>query len=65
MDSYSFDRTFTVHTVSAASGSVIPNQPCAVFTSGAVPDYETWFVQFEAAPQPDSKTTATDNGLKP
>ncbi len=51
LNGHSFDRTSTIHTVSAASGSVIPSRPCAIFTSGAVPDYETWFVQFDAAPQ--------------
>ncbi len=44
--------TFFLHGITAASGSVMPEVPTAVFSAGPHPNYQLWFVQFHTQSMP-------------
>ena len=39
-------KPFFLYGITPASGSVMPREPCAVFSSGTLPNSELWFVRF-------------------
>ena len=41
--------TFFLHGINPASGSVMPEGPCAVFSSGPHPHYQTWMIEFHTS----------------
>jgi len=45
-DRYGLQSTFFLYGIAPASGSLLPPVSCAVFSSGAHPQLEQWFVQF-------------------
>lgn len=46
-EEFGLKNTFFLYGITPASGSLIPGQPCAVFSSGTLPNTELWFVRFE------------------
>ena len=48
-DEYGLRNTFFLHGITPASGSLLPGEPCAVFSSGAHPNLELWFVRFHTS----------------
>ena len=49
--------TFFLHGITAASGSVMPEVPTAVFSAGPHPNYQLWFVQFQTQSMPTAVFT--------
>lgn len=46
-EGFGLRNSFFLYGITPASGSLIPGEPCAVFSSGTLPDTELWFVRFE------------------
>ncbi len=46
---YGLRNTFFLYGITPASGSLIPDEPCAVFSSGVNPNLELWFVRFHTS----------------
>ncbi len=46
-EEFGLKNAFFLYGITPASGSLIPGQPCAVFSSGTLPNTELWFVRFE------------------
>ena len=49
-DRYGLQSTFFLHGITPNSGSLLPTVPCAVFSSGAHPQLDQWFVRFDTGP---------------
>ena len=49
-DGHGLQSLWFLYGISPASGSVLPDGPCAVFSSGPHPNLELWFVRFRTAP---------------
>jgi hypothetical protein len=49
-DRYDLQSTFFLHGITPNSGSLLPTVPCAVFSSGAHPQLDQWFVRFGTGP---------------
>ena len=54
--SYGLQSTFFLYGITPTSGSLLPDEPCAVFSSGAHPNLELWFVRFQTAAAPTAVT---------
>lgn len=46
---YGLRDTFFLYGISPASGSLIPDEPCAVFSSGTLPEIGLWFIRFRTS----------------
>lgn len=46
---YGLRNTFFLYGITPASGSLIPNEPCAVFSSGTLPEIDLWFIRFRTS----------------
>ena len=44
---FGLTSSFFLYGITPASGSLIPGEPCAVFSSGTLPKSELWFVRFD------------------
>ncbi|MCY3736010.1 MAG: T9SS type A sorting domain-containing protein [Gemmatimonadaceae bacterium] len=49
-DGHGLQSLWFLYGISPTSGSVLPDGPCAVFSSGPHPNLELWFVRFRTAP---------------
>ena len=49
-DGHGLLNTWFLYGMSPASGTLRPEEPCAVFSSGLHPNLELWFVRFRTAP---------------
>lgn len=49
-DGYGLQSLWFLYGISPASGSLLPDGPCAVFSSGPHPNLELWFARFRTAP---------------
>ncbi len=48
-EGYGLRNTFFLYGITLASGSLLPDEPCAVFSSGINPNLELWFVRFHTS----------------
>ena len=46
---YGLRNTFFLYGITPASGSLIPDEPCAVFSSGTLPEIGLWFIRFRTS----------------
>ncbi|MCE2438374.1 MAG: hypothetical protein J4F39_02995 [Candidatus Latescibacteria bacterium] len=52
-EGFGLRNSFFLYGITPASGSLIPGEPCAVFSSGTLPNAELWFVRFNTTgPRP-------------
>ena len=45
-ETFELRNTFFLYGVTPSSGSLMPREPCAVFSSGTLPEVELWFARF-------------------
>ncbi len=48
-EDFGLRNTFFLYGISPASGSLIPDEPCAVFSSGTLPEVDLWFVRIRTS----------------
>lgn len=48
-EDYGLRNTFFLYGITTASGSLIPDEPCAVFSSGTLPEVDLWFIRFRTS----------------
>lgn len=46
---YGLRNTFFLYGITPASGSLIPGEPCAVFSTGTLPEIDLWFIRFRTS----------------
>ncbi|MDE3000799.1 MAG: hypothetical protein OXU79_17125 [Gemmatimonadota bacterium] len=51
LEGFGLRSTFFLYGITPASGSLLPDEPCAVFSSGTLPETELWFVRFRTRDQ--------------
>lgn len=51
-EGFGLKNAFFLYGIAPASGSLIPGEPCAVFSTGTLPNVELWFVRFRTSSQP-------------
>lgn len=48
-EEYGLRNTFFLYGITPASGSLMPDDPCAVFSSGTLPEIDLWFIRFRTS----------------